>query len=751
MSTIDVAASTSTVAPDAPEQTTHRHVLSGCSPTPLAHYLKALAVLRLVCEQADPRARGFWRRDDFVLDTALSRDELIAFFLCEYEPTPIVSPWNGGSGFKLKKPKSELTAVTESDHVRLAAYRQTITKAFKLMKQLGFENKVPKSRKDEYLNACRSTFPDVALPWLDAAFVLTGDGPKYPPVLGTGGNDGRLDFSLNFLQRIAQLFDFDTGKPTHQADSWLEVALLGEADSHLEVKASIGQFFPGAAGGNNQDSSFEAKSLSNPWDFVLMLEGAVMFAAASVKQLDTSGPGQLSAPFCVRHVGVGHGSTDNSEEDDARPEMWLPVWERAVSSAELHTLMAEGRANVGRRGARDGVDFARAVGSLGIDRGISAFVRYGFQMRNGRAYFATPLNRIQVKRRPEIDVIDEIDAWLDRFTGKAKSDKAPSALKSASQSLREAIFAFCQTGAGPRLAAVLVELGNCERVLARRTSWATDNFVRPIAGLSQRWLDQAYDGSLEFRLAASLGSVFGNYATNDATRGRPDYVAIRSHLEPIDSSRPGYVAWADEQSNTAHNVVWHDGDPVDALNAIMRRRLILAAQAGLDTWPDRGLWTDIEDITAFVAGRVDMRRLADLLWGLMLVDWRDVTPPVFEQPEPASSNSKPIDEPDDEPRHPGALYALLKLCFAGHSLAGPDGESVDIPLAPTIHRHAADGQGGRASKRAIRRLRGSGLSPAIGQLHVEHDAARRAAAALLFPVSPADLHRLKRLVVHSSN
>lgn len=35
----------------------HIHKLDGCAPTPLAHYLKALGILRLVAEQADPNAR----------------------------------------------------------------------------------------------------------------------------------------------------------------------------------------------------------------------------------------------------------------------------------------------------------------------------------------------------------------------------------------------------------------------------------------------------------------------------------------------------------------------------------------------------------------------------------------------------------------------------------------------------------------------------------------------------------------------
>src|SRR4051794_13746252 len=57
--------------------------LAGCTPTPLAAYLKALGILRLVAEQKDPDVRGFWRDETFVLDTALSREDLVAFFLNE--------------------------------------------------------------------------------------------------------------------------------------------------------------------------------------------------------------------------------------------------------------------------------------------------------------------------------------------------------------------------------------------------------------------------------------------------------------------------------------------------------------------------------------------------------------------------------------------------------------------------------------------------------------------------------------------
>ena len=44
----------------APER--HTVELTGCTPIPLAHYLKALGILRLVSEQVDTDATGWWKQ-----------------------------------------------------------------------------------------------------------------------------------------------------------------------------------------------------------------------------------------------------------------------------------------------------------------------------------------------------------------------------------------------------------------------------------------------------------------------------------------------------------------------------------------------------------------------------------------------------------------------------------------------------------------------------------------------------------------
>ena len=365
--------------------------LGGCAPVPLAHYLKALGVLRLLAEQKpNENVKGFWSGDNFLLSTPLDETALVEFFLKEYRPTPIIAPWDGGSGFYPKDNRVAIGAIAKGKATRLTSYREAITAAEGVLHELHIKQKVTKEQKGALLEACRNRLSDGAVSWLDAAFVLTDKGPQYPPLLGTGGNDGRLDFTNNFMQRLLDVFDPGAGTPTAISEPLLRSALFGDPTTGLR-KGAIGQFSPAAAGGANSESGFTSDSLLNPWDFLLMIEGAVLFASASVKRLESIESDNLSAPFCVRPVGVGYASAALADESGARPEMWIPLWNAPTGLPELLALMSEGRAQVAGRPARNGVDFARAVASLGVDRGIAAFQRYGFQVRNGLAYFATPL------------------------------------------------------------------------------------------------------------------------------------------------------------------------------------------------------------------------------------------------------------------------------------------------------------------------------------------------------------------------
>src|SRR5579883_1594066 len=333
---------------------------NGCAPIPLAHYLKALGIFRLVSEQADAGIKASWEQDRFVLRTSFTPDTLVNFFCRDYQPSPVLAPWNGGSGFFPKDNSEAIAAIEKSVVPRFALYRESILAARSALQVLGLKAKPEGDTKSLLLQSCRNAFPDGALGWLDAVFVLSQNGAKFPPLLGTGGNDGRLEFTNNFMQRLTEIMDPATGEPTSNSERWLCAALFAEAAPGLVTKAPIGQFFPGAAGGANATSGFDASSAVNPWDFILMIEGSLLFAAASVKRLESGDGGVLVYPFCVRQAGVGYASAAGADEVEARCEMWMPLWSEPASIAELRAIFSEGRAQVRGKAARTGVDFAQA-------------------------------------------------------------------------------------------------------------------------------------------------------------------------------------------------------------------------------------------------------------------------------------------------------------------------------------------------------------------------------------------------------
>ncbi|MHB1309766.1 MAG: type I-G CRISPR-associated protein Cas8g1/Csx17, partial [Limisphaerales bacterium] len=446
---------------------------------------------------------------------------------------------------------------------------------------------------------------------------------------------------------------------------------------------------------------------------------ALLFAAASVRRLEAGEAGVLAYPFCVKQAGLGYASAAGADEEGARAEMWLPLWERCTTLPELSAVLGEGRAQVGNRAARNGVDFTRAVVTLGVDRGLSAFQRFGFQVRNGLAYFATPLERVVVRRNARADLLSEVDAWITRLRDKAgpTAKQPPASVSRSLNQLEGRILELCKHGDAARLQRVLIALGGAERSVARSMRWATETaFLRPLQGLSLRWLDETDTGSREFRLAAALTSLSGSFGK--------DWLPLRCHLEQVETPRRGHFRWA---SNASNDVQWSNSPLPDLLNAIFTRRMIRAEKAGTGGLPEIArCQATVGDIAAFIEGETDDDLLADLIWGLSLLDW------TVDVPRP----------PAPEACAPPALYALLKLCFLP-----PRSTEEAVPLVPAIHRRAAAGDGAAASQLAARRLRASGFAPALCEIPLSGDVVRRTAAALLFPLAPREWTTLREVVL----
>lgn len=704
---------------------TNKIRLPGCRPEPLMSYLKALGVFRLVAEQADPAARAAWEGDVFVLHTALSEAELLAFFQERYTPTPIVAPWNGEDFFKLKdiaktyqpqkKPKGAevLAATLQSKTERLKPFRSAIRQPLDVMSNLNIVREKPmepgkqatlkipgKGLKTQEVKALlvsslRNHLDESVVSWMDAALILeTKSG--FSPLFGTGGTDGNLDFALNFAQRLLDI-GFATDELVSKSEDWLKSALNGLAASGLLKGAAVGQYDPGRTGGVNAGQGLSGDSRVNPWEYVLMLEGALLLAGSVTRRLDAHAGEKGSFPFTVNMTAVGNGSLNPGE--DSRGEVWLPLWHNPAQLSEVRHVFAEGRAQIGKRQARNAVDFVRAVAGLGVDRGVSGFARYGFLKRSGKAYLAVSLGRFDTHVQAEhTGLLVELDDWLDRFRRACAGDNAQPRFTAALRRLDEAVFAYCRFGGAVRFGEIVRALGQCEHALALNAQkpgiiGQSKSAVSPVPLLSKAWLTAAQEDSPEFRIALALAAM----------RATGDVGALRTNLEAVSPTRWGWT-WAEPQDRYA--TVWGGTDLPRNLQAVLERRLMDAVRFGLEGLPlESNFSADTQDITAFLAGQVDDGRLAEWLWGLMLINLQrasreDLVP---TQPAPAT---QPV------PR----AYALLKLLFLPeyHALKAEGGKP--IKPEPSILTHLRAGRLNAACETAAQRLRASGYVPMPGPM-----------------------------------
>ena len=677
-------------------------VLKGCTPEPLSNYLKALGVLRLVVEQnQDPLAKGYWHDNNFVLSSNLSQDDLVQFLLYDYQPTPLVAPWNGSTGFYPKDNKKTIESILNSQADRFSQYRHTIQVAQKQVETLKLTvQPKDKAEKKQLLTRLRNHLPDSAVKWLDTCTLITSEELKFPPLTGTGGNDGNFEFSRTFMQQLQELLDLETGKPKENATLLLHASIFHSTVPGLQFAGKIGQFNPIAAGGANAAPGYEAASRVNPWDYVLMLEGIMLFTSGATRRYEQSELGELAYPFTVRPSSIGYGSA--SENDETRAELWIPLWSAPTRLKELQILFSEGRAKVGARAAKDGVDFARAISSLGVERGLAEFVRYSFQVRNGLSYFAIPLGRFQPKFNPLVDRLAELDNWLLRFRRAQANANAPASVKRAARHLETTIVELTQGKAN--LLDVLMALGAVEKALSRSRGFTIDQKLRPLKLLPADWLTDCDDGTVEFRLAHAL-----------AGRG------LRQRLV--------YVRGNDWLENDDGITTWQEGSLVRNLVLLLQREEIEQEQPGIEPKPPSSPFASLTDIARWIEEGTDDERLEAIARGLSLVrlSGQYSIPEGFKWRTPAAYN----------------LLALVHRRVIN--------EEVTLPRVPELLPRLLAGNCLTATSLASRRLYSSGLRPAVQGMYEPPARTLRIAAALAFPISKGSTASLLKQVQRFSD
>lgn len=805
------------------------HHLTGCSPTPLANYLKALGILRLVSEQADPNSRGWWQDEHFCLLTKLSKVELESFFLEKYEPTPLLSPWNKGCGF-FKAGDPGLAPLEASTAPRFGRFREGVFEARKLLDQVANAdaliraikartktNKSFQSEQQRALLAESTTFrafldqlrtaaskPDISaedrvalhkeveqiegliaaaskpptkaeadqlkassgykrvlaiadrrfktlkatlIPdcrrvwrgphaeWLSSAVVLNESGePQWPSLLGTGGNDGNLDFTNNVMQRIGELFDVISakGNPRTETAALLSNCLWGERGSTVTVEegsitfwsdaannltaTAIGQFQPGAAGGANSTTGPGGDSLVNAWDFLLLMEGSIVFSAQSTRRLDPDAISRASAPFAVRAHAAGHASPGS--EKAQRGEQWMPLWSRPSTIRDVAGLLGEARVQLGKQTANRPVDVVRAISRLGVARGVDAFTRFGYLERNGQSTLAVPMGRINVRQHPQAFVIDDLAPWLDRLQRRTRDKNATTRLIQAERRLTDAVLAALTHDLSPnRWQSILIAAVAVESLQATGTAIEAG----PMPSLRPDWIRATDDGSPEFRLAIALGSAACNYSRDG--RG---FDSVRFHWLPLDPKMRRFKT-SDKRLMNDPRVVVSGRDPLADCAAIVERRLIEAAMKGLRQLPlvaARDCGARFGDLAAFLSGSLDVRKIFDLARAFMAIRWDRFS--IVHRP----ANTSSTDQPDE------AWLALRLAC-----LPWPLEDGRKIPAESAVIRRLMAGDVASATAIALRRLRAAGIRSPLQAATADPLITQLWAATLVFPIDRGSAQR----------
>jgi CRISPR-associated protein Csx17 len=684
-----------------------RHPLPGLRPEPLASYLAGLGLLRVLGEQADPDATAAWTRGGLVIESTVP--DVAAWLAEEYVPTPVVSPWNGGSGFgaKDKEPVVRIASVRDHPSPRLDPLREALGVADAVVaraRKRGWMSEDGVKDKGAVVLELRNTCPDALLPWIDAAIVLAGNETYFPPILGTGGNDGRLDFSTNFHQQVLEVMGTSARQRT-KALGWARDLLDGTQEQDLGA-APVGQFDPGSAGGPGSSQFGAAGSLANPWSYILCLEGAMMFAASAARR-NQHGAGRAAMPFTVNPSP--DGSSSGAAGEESRGEVWAPVWAQAFTLAEVRQLFTEARASWRGRPARQAVDFYAATRSLGVSRGIDEFTRFGLHRRNGLAFTAVPLDRVKVREEPSVRLAAEVEDWVSRVGNGDASTTVGEALRG----FRAAHLAFARDGGARRLAAMLAALTTLEMAVGRSGRVQDSVQVRhvpPVGKFLQLLKD---DESPELRVAAGIASC--------ATRPRDGFPrTLREILLPVDPDRkwrdaplvPGF-GMRPLPDVLADVLVWRSRTAPDDRDAAKFR--------GVTTFQS-GIPVPAADLHALARGEdeLDAKKLDLMLRACLALNWTGARPRWTGQ------------QPGIPCTTLGLLHPLAFGAKLSGSRAGGDDSDEPVPaLSPDWAARLAAGQVRRVHEEAAARLRQAGWVAVVAPQTVDQAHGKRIAAALL--------------------
>lgn len=608
--------------------------IPGCRHDILGHNLKAIGLLRVLatCADADhrdPEAEGWWDLENacFCLrsEKYKSLEELARFLAVQYSPSQIISAWNKDIGYKDGRVEPRPSA-------------KTLKLANDLSQQVGKETKNKREATRRAFLQFREESDAVLPEIVDAIASIFTKGNSDNPLFLSKGAAGRAQLFRTYWEFFEKLTKVRKGSNNEQTQALALGSLTG--DSATSAKAIGTPFFPDAIKTYNNGLGWVVDSFPfNALDYLLAVEGALALRGAASRTLAANSRRFAAFPFVF---DSGEDLVDDSNEvKGTASSIWLPLWDRAATFAELSSFICDAQARLPGKEARFSAEFARALRAQGVDAGFSGWQEFRFKMKASRVpwvctgrYLGATSDRHSIRLNDALAPLDEcgfLDQFEPRYKGKKIDARSPHPIRaSIGAAIEDTVVQPTPDNAMEILLRLYPACGKLAQSKSfRETLRQRATFFDPLPMKHWEHLLEGTD-TPEFHVARALASIagFSKQSNGKFSRAQP----FLGSLLPLNLEY-GHCQ-LEENSKQAG---WSGTDLGHDLARVLSRRY-------LDSLDDERpalmapRTAPLDDILALLNGELDDHRIARWTEALSLIGWH------FEREEENPDSSPSSDE-----------------------------------------------------------------------------------------------------------
>lgn len=567
--------------------------------------------------------------------------------------------------------KKDVIAILERDYAGFAEIADAIKVNRAFREEFRIAERSHVLRVLESLRDRVSHESSMALDAILTTRVRQGDNPVFlNRGKGEGGNDELFRVFWNFFHVYRKY-----------PEEFVNHSLFGRSQfDRLPRKDTEGKgtpFFPDAIKTYNNGLGWIVETFPfNALDYLLAVEGALALRGAVSRTLAANSRRFAAFPFIF---DSGEDFIDEKGEvTDIASSIWLPLWDRPVTFAELESFICDAQARLPGKEARFSAEFARALRAQGVDAGFAGWQEFRFKMKASRVpwvctgrYLDATANRQALQLNDALAPLDE-SGFLDQFELRYKGNKIDSRSPHPVRASLNAVIEEVIASPTPEGALeILVRL-----YAACRPMTLSESFRETLRGGRAVYFDalpqkpwenllQGMEQVPEFRIARALASITGLERQRRQANGKPVSSEAQPFLGSLLPLKRGSTGWylPTDSKDSSKQAVWSGIDLCSDLANVLARRYLDSLDDDLPALRSPRP-APLADILAFLNGDLDDHRIARWTEALSLIGWhwRDTghEDRVTESEEPQSEEQQPEGWPAIPPAF-AALRALLEV------------------------------------------------------------------------------------------